>query len=37
MLVTQNNHVTNKPEADGALILPPSHHQYSVLQAFKAT
>ena len=36
-LVTQNSHVTNKPEADSALILPPSHHQCSVLQVFKAT
>ena len=35
-LVTQNSHVTNKPGADGALILPPSHHQCSVLQAFKS-
>ena len=36
-LVTQNSHVTNKPEADSAPILPPSHHQCSVLQAFKPT
>ena len=28
--------MTNKPGADGALILPPSHHQCSVLQAFKS-
>ena len=37
MLVTQNSYMTNKPEADGALILPPSHHRHSVLQVFKAT
>ena len=24
MSVAQNNHLTNKPEADSALILPPS-------------
>ena len=34
--VTQHSHVTNKPEADGALILPrPPLHQCSVLRVLK--
>ena len=36
MSVAQNSHyLTNKPEADGELILPPSLHQCSVLLIFK--
>ena len=39
--VAQNSHLTNKPEDEGALILPPppprlSFHQCSVLRVFKA-
>ena len=38
MSVAQNSHLTNKPEANGVLILPlPSLHQCSVLRVFKAT
>ena len=40
MSVARNSHLTNKPEANGVLILPPpppSLHQYSVLRVFKAT
>ena len=41
MSVAQNSHLTNKPEANGVLILPlpplPSLHQCSVLWVFKAT
>ena len=40
MSLAQNSHLTNKPEDDGALILPPPHPfslpQCSVLQVFKA-
>jgi len=36
MSVAQNSHyLTNKPEADGELILPPSLHKCSVLRVFK--
>ena len=35
--VTQNSHLTNKPEAYGVFILLPSLYQCSVLQVFKAT
>ena len=36
MSVAQNSHyLTNKLEADGELILPPSLHQCSVLRVFK--
>ena len=41
MSVARNSHLTNKPEANGVLILPPppppSLHQYSFLRVFKAT
>ena len=43
MSVAQNSHLTNKPEANGVLILPLppppllSLHQCSVLRVFKAT
>ena len=33
--VTQNSHLTNKPEAYGVLILLPSFYQCSVLRVFK--
>ena len=36
MSVAQNSHyLTNKPEADSELILPPSLHQCSVLRVLK--
>ena len=40
MGVTLNSHLTDKPEADGALTLPPPTpplHQCSVSQVFKAS
>ena len=29
--------ITDKPEVDGVLILPPSLHQCSILSVFKAS
>ena len=37
MSVAWNSHLTNKPEANGALILPPSLYRCSILWVFKAT
>ena len=34
-LVAGNHHLTNKPEADGVLILPPSLRQCAILWYLK--
>ena len=35
--ITRNSNSTDKPEVDGALILLPPLHQWSVFRVFKTT